>query len=291
MRSLESCVTLPRGPGLPSALASEDVPMPDNSLATTDPVCLAVLVDPESAPAVDAMRMALVSLAAAGYIAIDTAPGGDSFLHVRHAPAVGSPAHLVAVYRVLSGAAVQGRLSRVATQQSLSKAFGGRFKRYVKSYVDSALVAQGLLQIKLERFLWVFTVRHKLRTVTGTRLGKRLSRQLSTLDILPRLIKDDPLRALQLARAAGPFLLLSPAAREALPRLRKLAPALPALALDSAFEQREPAWLELFEQMEMLMTIDFDTLFATIEAVAEIGGEGLFGSSSDSDGGGDGGGD
>jgi hypothetical protein len=265
--------------------------MSDATRTTLDPVCLALLADPRPRRAIDVLRVALATLAAANHILIDSTPGGERFVRVQRAPGPNAPAHLVTVYRALRDAARSGQLSRAATQAALAQAFGTRFTRYADAEVAPALEARGLLRIETRRRLWVFSSRQMQRTASGDALAARLTRRVAELDTLPQLVDSNPARALRLARAAGPLLLLSPHARSSIPRLQALAvTALPGNA-HALIDEPEPEWLELFEHAETLLSIDFDILLDAIEAIASFGDDASSGTSTDSDaGGGDGGG-
>lgn len=271
-------------------MTAEEATMLDNSRSSIDPVCAALLVDPRAKRAIDALRVALAVLAAAGHIVIDATPGGDSFVRVQKAPGPATPEHIVAVYRVLRDAARGGRLSRTATRDALAVAFGPSYSRYAKASVFPALVAGGMLHVETIRRLWLFNSQRVTRSAKGDALAKRVSRRLADLDTLPALVDTDPTRALQLARAAGPMLLLSPTTRTAIPRLQALSPsALPGTAY-ALIEEPEPEWLELFEHAETVLEIEFDSLLDAIEAIAGFGGDSDSGGSDSDGGGGDGGG-
>jgi uncharacterized membrane protein YgcG len=259
--------------------------------ATIDPVSLALLVDPRPARAIDVLRVALAVLAAAGHLEIDATPRGETFVRVRHAPPPGTPEHIAAVFRVLRDADRGGGLSRASASQALTRAFGARFRRYVKSLVAPALATRGMLRIETTRLLWVFTALKLQRTAQGDTTARRLERQLAALDALPALVESDPVRAFQRARDAGPFLLLWPAARTSLPRLRALAPVALAASAYTLVEEPEPEWIDLLEHADLLMSIDFDSLLEVIDAIADFGGDGGSGTGADGDGGSDGGGD
>lgn len=262
--------------------------MSDLAPAGFDPVCLALLVNPHK-HAINALRVALVVLAAGGHIVIDSAPGGEGFVRIKQAPGPATPEHLVAVYRVLRDSARSDRLSRAAAQTALMTAFGSRFRNYALTSVAPVLIARGMLNIDATRVLGLFPSQRVRRTPTGDAIAKRLKQRLAELDTLPQLVDGDTTRALKLARAAGPLLLLSPGARKAIPRLQVLALASPSGAAYSLIEEPEAEWLELFEYAEELMSIEFDGLLDAIDAIAGFGGDGGSGSS-DGDGGGDGGG-
>jgi len=272
-------------------MASEVLPMSDLAPPGIDSICLALLVDPHPKHAIKALRVALVVLAAGGHIVIDAATGGESFVRVKQAPGAGTPEHLVAVYRVLRDSARSGRLSRAVAQTALVTAFGSGFRRYALDHVAPLLVANGMLNIEATRVLWVFPSQYVRRTPAGDAIAKGLQQHLTELDTLPKLIDDDAARALKLARAAGPLMLLSPGARQAIPRLQALALASPSSAAYTFIEEPEAEWLQLLEHAEELMSVDFDGLLDIIEAIAGFGGDGGSGSGSDGDGGGgDGGG-
>jgi hypothetical protein len=270
-------------------IATEPPPMNGIARERPDAVCLAFLAEPRAARSLEAVRMALVVLAAAGHIAIDVTPGGDGFVRVHRAPGRAAPAHIVAIYDVLRDAARSGRLSRIAAREALTRAYGQRFRRYGASMVAPVLVALGLLSHETTRVLGLFPVRRLRRTPGGDECATRLARRLASLHALPHLLDRDPAAALRLARQAGPLLLLSPAARTALPRLQALGPAALAATAYALVDEPEPEWLDLFEHVEGVMTIEFDGLLDAIEAIAGFGTDG--GSSADGDaGGGDGGG-
>lgn len=256
-----------------------------------DHVCLALLVDDGPARAINVLRIALAVLAGAGHIAIDATPGGERFVRVQRAPGPSAPEHIVMVYRTLRDAARNGLLSRASARAALTGAFGWRFRRYAHSNVAAALAAHGMLRIELTRVLWLFTVRRLRRTASGDAMAARLAHQLAQLDTLPQLIEGNPARALRLARAAGPLLLLSPVARSAIPRLQSLASAAMSGTAFALIDEPEPEWLDLLDHFELAMSVDFDILLDAIEAIAGFGGDGSSGSGSDSDGGDGGGGD
>lgn len=113
-------------------------------------------------------------------------------------------------------------LSRSQVLHALQKAFGLGFGNYVHDHVGPSLIERGLLTCERRKMLGLFPVRRYSLTPSGEALAPPLRRLREDLEGMRALIKQDPERALQLARSAGVLIPISPRARRELPALRKL---------------------------------------------------------------------
>lgn len=256
-----------------------------------------LLLAPTSSSAGTCVQAALLSLLDAGRIAVEPASGPlkrPALVLTRPTAPPGAPlpAHLVAVEEALSGYGKGPRLIAAQVLHALQGRFGHGFGRYVHDELAPSLIRRGLLTRLDDKWLGLFPRIRYQRTPNGDALAAPLERLVAALARVPSLVKTDPDQALRLARSAGVLLVLSPASRRQIPRLRKMLAErgddVGSVSIVPFESDDEPAWGQLIELGDMALAFDLGDLFDGVDAVGDLTGGGDSSSSDGGDGGGGG---
>jgi hypothetical protein len=167
----------------------------------------------------------------------------------------------------------------------LQKTFGSDYRRYVHDTVAPELISRGLLRREDRKFLGLIPYVKYQRTVSGESRAKRLAELMDELGGMKRLLRENPNRARRLAESAGVLLVLSPAAKAQLPKIKEL------LDRGSADGSSHVAFIDSSEDGSSGWELGVDIggySFAT-DAVGMLDGIGSAGDFTGGDGGGDGG--
>ena len=262
----------------------------------------ALLLTPKSSTAGRCIEAAMLTLLGAGLIDIERSTGLFKEAALRlTTPSAGRPAslpgHVTAVEQALAAYGKGDRLNSSQVNAALQKSFGSGYIRYVHDEVAPGLIKRGLLQRTNSKLLGIFPKIRYERTPSGAALIGPIERLMAALDKVPSLIRSDPDEALRLALSAGVLLVMSSAAREKIPKLRKLLSARSGdsggivYAASGGAEDSEIGQGELgqaFQLGDMALAFNLLSLFDGVQAVSEFtsGGDG-----SDGGDGGGGGGD
>lgn len=260
-----------------------------------------VLLDPDRLPGREAVRTALMHLAALGHLRAESTTrrswgvtSATIRLHGTGRGVGGLPAHLRVLLDALALPA-DGSAGPAPTEvvHRLQKAFGYDYGRYVDPQLRSPLVERGLLRAEETRVAGLFRrVRHH-PTAEGERLRTELQGGVRAAAALPALLERDPASTASAAVALGGALLL---ADELRPHFAALGEAVRAhqpamaeallspLALAEEDERRE-RWMET---LTLLAEIDWGGVLDALDGVADAFDAGDGGGADG--GGGDGGG-
>ena len=188
------------------------------------PAEAALLVEPKTGAAAKCLQAALLTLLARDHLAVGEEGRLIKTRYLRLRPGDGQPLprHLATVKNALEVYVEAGRLSSSRTVQALRKAFGMSYGRYVHDVLAPVLITRGLLTGEERRFLGLIPYKCYVRTLAGEAKAGRLIRLLDEAGGLRKLIRTDPDRAVRIAQAAGVLLVLSPAAKAQIPKLKAL---------------------------------------------------------------------
>jgi hypothetical protein len=249
------------------------------------PAEAALLLDPRGANAGLCLQAALLTLIGKGHLRLEEEGRWIKHRYLRPRQfEVGSlPRHLATVWHALAPALVGGRVEARAAAIALRKVFGNDFRSYVHDVLAPPLVRSGLLQREDRRFVGLIPYARYQRTPSGDARIAPLRRIIDQAAGMRRMVRNDPDRALALARAAGILLILSPETRASLSHLKRLLSergdgGSSHVGVGSDSDQRE---LEATVEVgDVGLSLD---LGGTLDDIAGIGGF------TDGDGGGDGG--
>lgn len=188
------------------------------------PAEAALLLEPSSFSGGKALQAALLALLDRGHIEIGQT--GKFFTHrtlrVREGDGEALPPHLSTVKHTLMAAGRHQVLRANEVARALSEAFGSDHRGYVHDKLAPELILRGLLIREDRRWLGLIPYVKYFRTEEGERRASKLSELMAELSGMKRVIRDDPLRARQLARSAGVLLMLSPTARGQVEKLKTM---------------------------------------------------------------------
>jgi hypothetical protein len=253
------------------------------------PAEAALLIEPRRSTAARCIQAALLTLMDRGHIAIEEEGRllKTRYLKLRIGDGEPLPRHLATVKNALDVHTRFGRARSDQAVRSLQKAFGNDYRKYVHDIVAPPLIAQGLLKREERRFLGLIPYFHYERTAAGEAKARPLIRVLDDVGRIKKLMRDDPDQAIRIVHAAGMLLLLSPAARAQIPKIKALlaergSDGGAAYYVDSSSD--ESGW-----QLEVdVGSFDFSTdLEGMLDSIGSIGD---FTGGDGGDGGGDGGG-
>ena len=178
------------------------------SEATLSPAEAVVLLQPNVANGLKAIKVTLLQMLSKGILRIEVSekPGLIGVRHVPHLRIVREPADApydarAALDIVRAAQADDGELKAVVKRAS--KAWGAAALRFVTEWVRPALIARGLL---LEKPLLFIRTYHP--TPAGETERIRLQADLAKAREIPSLLKSDPARAAAVAAAVGIAILL-----------------------------------------------------------------------------------
>ena len=188
------------------------------------PAEAALLVEPRRSSASQCIQAALLTLLGRGHIAIEEQGRFLKTRYIRLRPGNGEPLprHLATLKNALD---VYTRFGMVRSDQavrSLQKAFGLDYRKYVHEVLAPPLISAGLLKREERKFLGLIPYLHYERTMAGEAKVRPLIRLIEEAGGIKKLIKQDPDRAIRIARMAGVLLVLSPAAKAQIPKLKAL---------------------------------------------------------------------
>ncbi|MFN7026715.1 MAG: hypothetical protein ACK4QP_19810 [Pseudorhizobium sp.] len=176
---------------------------------------------------------------------------------------------------------------------ALQKRFGYSFHRYVHDEVAPSLIERDLIVRKDSKLLGLFPRISYERTAQGAALTSPLEHMMSAVNRLPSLIESNPDEALNIAMSAGALLVMSPPARRQIPALRKLFVKrgddfVPMTTMPGMSEHQGGETGKFLDLSDMALSLDFDALLNSIEAVGDFTSGGDSSSSDGGDGGGGG---
>jgi hypothetical protein len=188
------------------------------------PAEAALLIEPRRSTATQCIQAALLTLAGRGHIAIEEEGRLLKTRYLRLCPGDGEllPRHLATVKNAVD---VNSRFGKVRSDQvvrGLQKAFGNDYRKYVHDVLAPPLISAGLLRREERKFLGLIPYFSYERTPAGEAKVGRLVRLIEEAGGMKKLIRTDPDRAMLIAHLAGVLLVLSPAARAQLPKLKAL---------------------------------------------------------------------
>lgn len=196
-------------------------------MMTTGPLLpaeAALLLEPSGFSGGKCLQAGLLTLLGREHLLIGDKPGifGQRTLRLLDGDDQPLPPHL-AVIKTAIASHCPGTVYRAPeVVKGLQKAFGSNFRRYIHDKLAPELIARGLLRREEARFLGLFPYIRYSRTALGEEQVGRLQRLMKEAGGMRKLIRTDPERAVRLAQAAGVLLILSPAARQQIPKLKEL---------------------------------------------------------------------
>ena len=194
---------------------------------TTEPLLpaeAALLIEPKRSTAPQCIQAALLTLLGRGHIAIEEEGRllKQRFMRLRPGDGEPLPRHLATVKNALD---VHTRFGMVRSDQavrSLQKAFGSDYRKYVHDILAPSLISRGFLKREERKFLGLIPYYKYQRTDAGDTKVRTLVRLLDEAGGIKKLIRTDPDRAIRIAQMAGVLLILSPAAKAEIPKLKAL---------------------------------------------------------------------
>ena len=261
------------------------------------PAEAALLLAPKGSTATKCVQAGLLSLLGAERIAFEKSSNAfrQSALLINPPGTPGSsllPMHLVALEQALIDYGKGNRLVSSEVVHALQKRFGSGYGGYLRDEVAPGLIKRKLLGRTESKWLGLFPRVEYHRTPGGDALIAPIQRLMLAIDNLPSLLETDPEQALHMARSAGVLLVMSPKARQQIPKLRKLFEAraddLMALAYLPLESDRQSQLERSLELGEMALAFDVDALLDGIETVGDFTSGGESSSSDGGDGGGGG---
>lgn len=260
----------------------------DRSLLT--PAEAVLLLAPSGGSGAKCLQAGLLSLLGSGHIAIEPTRSAwrQHMLRVLAGNGEPLPRHLASLKAALAGYRTAPLLTSSQAVHALQKQFGLGFRRFIHDELAPSLALRGLVRHEDRKFLGLVPYRRYRRTPSGEALAAPLARLMEALDDLPRLIAGDPDKARLMARSAGVLLLLSPAARREIPKLKALFEqgrnsdgGGTSFAFSYAADERDEEWETLVELGDFALELDAASFFDSLDAIGDFTG--------DSDGGSDGG--
>ena len=188
------------------------------------PAEAALLLEPSAFSGNKGLQAALLMLLSRGHVALGETGKWSKrrTLRVRDGNEDGLPHHVAAVKHVLMAEGRDRVLQSTEVAKALQSAFGSDYRRYVHDNLAPELIQRGLLTREDRRFLGIFPYVKYRRTASGEARARHLSALMDELGQMKRLVRSSPDRAISLAMAAGVLLVLSPAARAQIPKLRDM---------------------------------------------------------------------
>lgn len=248
------------------------------------PAEAALLIEPRRSTAAQCIQAALLTLLGRGHIAIEEQGRLLKTRYLRLRPGDGEPLprHLATLKNALD---VHTRFGMVRSDQavrSLQKAFGNDYRKYVHDILAPSLMSSGLLKREERKFLGFISYFHYERTMAGEAKARPLIRLIDEAGGIKKLMKSDPDRAIRIAQAAGVLLVMSPAAKAQLPKLK-------ALMAERANDGGGAYYFDTSsDESDWQIGVDFGSFDFSVDAdwLDDIGSVGDF---TGGDGGGDGG--
>lgn len=188
------------------------------------PAEAALLIEPGRATAPQCIQAALLTLVGRGHIAIEEQGRFLKTRYLRLRPGEGEPLprHLATVKNAIDVDARFGMVRSDQVVRSLQRAFGNDYRKYVHDILAPPLISAGLLERQEKKFLGLIPYYEYERTAAGDARVGRLVRLIEEAGGMKKLIRTDPDRAMLIAHLAGILLVLSPAARLQLPKLKAM---------------------------------------------------------------------
>lgn len=188
------------------------------------PAEAALLIEPARSTAAQCIQAALLTLLGRGHLAIEEQGRFFKARYLRLRPGDGGSLarHLATLKNAID---VNSRFGMVRSDQvvrALQQAFGNDYRKYVHDILAPPLIAAGLLRREERKFLGLIPHYRYERTAAGEAKVGRLIRLIDEAGGMKKLIRTDPDRAMLIAHLAGVLLVLSPAARAQLPKLKAL---------------------------------------------------------------------
>ena len=189
------------------------------------PAEAALLIEPKRSTAAQCLQAALLSLLSLGHISIHESKGFFSTtrtLRLLDGDARPLPPALAVVKNVLLSHGRGHLLRSEEVVRALQKGFGLDYRQYVDDKLAPNLIARGLLRREERRFLGLIPYTCYARTPSGDAKAAPFLRLLDEAGGIRKLIRNDPDRAVRIAQAAGVLLVLSPAAKAHISKLKAL---------------------------------------------------------------------
>lgn len=188
------------------------------------PAEAALLVEPRRSTAPQCIQAGLLTLLGRGHIAIEEQGRFLKTRYLRLRPGDGEPLprHLATLKNAIDVYASLGMARSDQVVRALQKAFGLDYRKYVHDILAPPLISAGLLRREERKFLGLIPYYRYERTAAGEAKVGRLIRLIEEAGGMKKLIRTDPDRAMLIAHLAGIMLVLSPAARAQLPKLKAL---------------------------------------------------------------------
>ena len=252
------------------------------------PAEAALLLELSSFSGSKCLQAALLTLLGRGHVELGET--GKIFTHrtlrVRDGDGEALPPHVAAVKHAMMAEGRHRILRSNEVAKALQKAFGSDYRRYVHDKVAPELIARGLLRRKDRKFLGLIPYVKYQRTLSGESRAKRLSELMEELGGMKRLLRENPYRARRLAESAGVLLVLSPAAKAQLPKIKDL--------LDRGSADGGPSHVAFTDSSDdqssgWELGVDVGGFSFATDAVGMLDGIGSAGDFTGGDGGGDGG--
>ena len=253
------------------------------------PAEAALLVEPRRSSAPQCLQAALLTLLGRGHIAIEEEGRLLKTRYLRLWPGDGDPLpqHLATVKNALDVYTRFGRTRSDQAVRSLQKAFGNDYRKYVHDILAPPLISRGLLKREERKFLGLIPYYHYERTTAGEAKARPLIRLLDEAGGIKKLIRNDPDRAIRIAQVAGVLLVLSPAAKAQIPKLK-------ALMADRGSDASGGYYVDgSSDESEWQIGVDFGSFDFSADIggwLDSVGSVGDFTGGDGGDGGGDGGG-
>jgi len=251
------------------------------------PAEAALLVEPSIYSAGKCLQATLLSLLGLGHLVIHESRGFFSTsrtLRLLDGDGRPLPPALAVVKNALLSHG-RGRVLRSGEAvKALKKGFGLDYRQYVDDKLAPDLIERGLLCREQRKFLGLIPYSAYARTPSGEARAAPLIRLLEEAGGIRKLIKHDPDRAIRIARMAGVLLVLSPAAKVQIPKLK-------ALMADRAADAGSGGGYvdDSADGSGWQLGIDFGSFDFSADIGGLLDGVGSVGDFTDGDGGGDGG--
>jgi hypothetical protein len=250
------------------------------------PAEAALLIEPKRSSAPQCLQAALLTLLGQGHIAIEVEGRffTQRFLRLRQGDGEPLPRHLATVKNALDTYTRFGRTRSDEAVRSLQKAFGNDYRKYVHDILAPPLISSGLLKREERKFLGLIPYYHYERTMAGEARVRPLIRLLEEAGGIRKLIRNDPDRAIRIARMAGVLLVLCPAAKAQIPKLK-------ALMADRGTDGGGAYYVDGSSgESDWQLGVDFGNFDFSVDVSGWLDSIGSVGDFTGGDGGGDGGG-
>ena len=179
------------------------------------PAEAAFLLKPSSSSAAQCLQAALLTLLDRGYLELGETGTffNEKTLRLKRGDLSLLPEHLSEVMTALSVFENGPVLTSSEVARALQRTFGAGYDTYIHEVLAPDVIRRGLVMREERKLLWLIPYTKYEHTPLGRARADRIAKLMDELGNLGDLLRRSPMRAEQLAKAAGVLLVLSPAAR------------------------------------------------------------------------------